>query len=86
MKKNEGDFYLDRPYARIFELPKYYKQTEPQRECIRVYPQGIHGFTFQIRTSKKINENGKPRNMIASVDITMKEMKKIMKYMEQKED
>lgn len=56
----------------------------PIKNCIRVYLyQSPDTFTFQIRGNTSILEfrKGKLRDMVASVDVNIKEMEQILDYM-----
>ena len=72
---------LEKEFAEIKQIGK-----EKQDDCVRIwcthYPDG---FSFQIRTFKPIsdfNKNAIPRQMIATVNISLDEMRKILAYME----
>ena len=77
-----SDLMAKKEYAEIYEYKDFKEQNE---NCIRVYmSQSPDVFTFQIRTFKPItgwHRKGKPRNMIASVSLTLTEMEQIIVYM-----
>lgn len=84
------DLIIKRPYATIKEVKSLEEDNE---NCIRVYCTqrgcGVHPdrFAFQIRTHKPIvdrlaNDKGKPRNMVAHVELNVEEFKKILAEME----
>jgi len=64
--------------ARIYQV----KRNTPNENMIRLYKSSPDGLTFQIRTHKPITEagNGTPRDMIASVPITLEEIKALYEY------
>ncbi len=79
------DLMAKKKYARIQEVKNL---KEPNENCIRVYcVQWPDVFNFQIRTHGPIqasyNKQGKPRDMIATVSLTLTEMEQILAYMKQ---
>ncbi len=80
------DLMAKKEWARIWEAKNMGQDNE---NCIRIYmTQSPDVFAFQIRTFKPITERfgraGKPRNMIAHVDLTLTEMEQILDYMKKK--
>lgn len=76
----QDDLIIKNEYAEIKEIGK-----EKQDNCLRVYcNQYPNNFTFQIRTFNPINQYGKGvnRQMIADITLSIDELKKILKYME----
>ncbi len=80
MENTNNQILTDKPYATIYEIKD---KDIDQINQLRVYRSSPDGFTFQIRTHKGIGEygKGKPRKMIANVDLTIEEIENILKYM-----
>lgn len=82
------DKSIKKEFARIWETTQLIE--EPNENCIRIYRTQWHSnpekrvFGFQIRTYKPITQDGtgKNRNMVAHVELTVKEFKKILAYMQ----
>lgn len=76
---HQKDLIMPKKYAEIREIGK-----EEQENCIRVYccQQTPKVFTFQIRTHNPTKQGGVNRQMIANVNLSIDELKKILKYME----
>lgn len=80
------DKSIKKEFARIWELKQ---NSEPNENCIRIYRTQWDSdpekrvFAFQIRTHKPITDRatGKSRDMIAHVELTVKEFKEILAYM-----
>ena len=73
------EHWLDNKYATIVE----YKDAEPHNEDgVRLYKSSIGMFTLQIRTHKGIGEfkPGKPRDMVASVPLTLDQLKELATF------
>lgn len=78
----QKDLIVPKEWAEIKELGK-----EEQENCIRVYCDSYpEGFNFQIRTFKPTKQGGVNRQMIASVNLTIDDVKKILAYMEAEKD
>lgn len=76
----QEQFIMTKKYsAEIYEAVGLDK---PNENIIRIYRSTPTDFTFQIRTHKPITESrkGKPRDMIATVQLTMEEWKEISRY------
>jgi hypothetical protein len=80
------DLFIKKQFATIKET----QIDPPNKNELRVYctfydrkRKDNCDFLFQIRTHKPIDkwQNGKDRNMIAGVHLTIKEMEDILKYM-----
>jgi hypothetical protein len=74
------DLIIKKDFAEIRELGR-----NEQENCIRVFCTMFpDGFEFQIRTFKPTDEyqKGIKRQMIASVGLSIEELKKILAYME----
>ena len=75
-----NDLWIKKQFAEIKQVGK-----EEQENCIRLYcSQFPNGFTLQIRTFKPIDEyqKGVKRPMMASVNITLQELKQLVEYAE----
>ena len=72
-----------KPRAEIYEVKNMDREND---NCIRVYCTQVPDvFHFQIRTFKPITERwdkreGKSRNMVANVSLTITELEEILKY------
>jgi hypothetical protein len=78
---NKEDLIIKKEYAEIKEIGK-----EKQEDCLRVYCNSYpNSFTFQIRTFNPLKYNGVNRQMIANVILSIDEVRKILKYMENEE-
>jgi len=78
--KPQGDLILQKKWAEIKQVGK-----EEQENCIRLYcDQYPNGFNLQIRTFKPTNKFGEgvKRQMVASVGITLQELKQLVEYAE----
>jgi len=80
------DLIIEKRYAEIKQLKDV---KEHNRNVVRVYRSFYpDGYTFQIRTFKGIGEfgEGKKRDMIATVKLTIKEVEDILDYMKSAPD
>lgn len=76
----QEDLIIKKNFAEIKELGR-----NEQENCIRVFCNHFpNNFEFQIRTFKPIGDfqQGVKRQMLASVSISIEELKKILAYME----
>lgn len=82
------DLFIPKPHAEIYEVKRL---KQPNEETVRVYcvQRGGGGipsrFALQIRTHKPINGpsgSGKPRDMVAHVEVFAGEVRQILAYME----
>lgn len=74
------ELWLPNDYATNYEIKN---RKENNENGLRVYCTGYpDNFTVQIRTFKPINEfhNGKPRNMIANILLTKKQLHQICDF------
>ncbi|MCW4050401.1 MAG: hypothetical protein NWE89_11775 [Candidatus Bathyarchaeota archaeon] len=81
------DLIIDKEYAFIGEIKL--SDDRHNDNCLRVYcNQYPDQFLFQVRTYKPITErgNGKKRDMIANVTLTIKEVEDILEYMKKRQD
>lgn len=75
---NQKDLFIKKEWAEITDLGK-----EEQENCVRVYCTSYpDNFNFQIRTFKPTRQGGVNRQMIATANLTIKDVKKILSYME----
>lgn len=77
-----GEFYMDAPYATNYEIHTLNEHKNEVRVYCHQFPDN---FNFQIRTFKPTNGcfgRGKPRKMIATVSITIEEVREMLRYME----
>lgn len=76
------DLIIEYEYAECYEVKNLAKNNT---NCLRVYCcQFPNTFRFQIRTYKPITEyggKGKPRNMIAHLNLNIEQVEKILAYM-----
>ena len=78
-----NDLIAKKKWATIYEAKNLDGNND---DCIRVYcSQAPDVFNFQIRTFKPITQpisrdKGKPRNMIATVSLSLTELEQILKY------
>jgi hypothetical protein len=74
----QKDLVFETGTASITEVGK-----EKQKDCVRVYCSMYPNvFTFQIRTCQPTKQGGVNKQMVASVSLSVEEMKKILGYME----
>ena len=74
-----ADLIIPNEFAEIKEIGK-----EKQENCVRVYCCSYPNvFKFQIRTYKPTKDEGVKRQMMASVSLTIDEVRNILKYMEE---
>ena len=74
----QKDLYLKTETADIKEIGKE-KQENTLRVYCTMYP---NVFTFQIRTYKPTKQGGVNKQMIASVSLSVEELKNILAYAE----
>jgi len=80
IKKPQEDLILQKKFADVKQIG-----TEKQENCIRLYcNQYPEGFMLQIRSFNSIDRwgEGVKRLMIASVGITLQELKQLVEYAE----
>ena len=77
-----NELHQQNDFAEIYEVKDMKEKNENK---LRVFcDQFPNIFKFQIRTHKPINGffgNGKPRNMIAHLSLTIEEVEEILNYM-----
>ena len=76
----DSEIHYINDFAEIYEA----KDITENENMLRVYcVQYPNSFVFQIRTFKPINNrgNGRARNMIAGVHLTIEEVEKILSFM-----
>jgi hypothetical protein len=86
MRNDWNNLFLEKKFAEISEIKDVEKNNE---NVLRVYrshagqTRDKDRFTFQIRTYKGIGNygKGKPRNMMANIELTIPEMEAILEYM-----
>jgi len=85
--RNNGEFILDKDYAEIQDITDPKDVTQPFRphpDCLRFYKYSPEAFALQIRTHKPIRDSkkAKPRRMIATVRVTIDELRDMLAYAE----
>lgn len=79
---HQEDLFIEKKYADIKEVKDLKENNE---NVVRVYCTSYpDGFNLQIKTFKPtldFSKTAKPRNMIATVNMTIKDMEEILAYM-----
>lgn len=77
----ETGLKIEAPYAHITERDKMFG-PEPETNAVRLYKATPNGYAFQIRTHTPIYTKGKARNMIAHVELTIDDLRRLMAWAE----
>jgi len=86
MKKGEflavrDELWRDDDFAEICEISSSLCDT-PNTNGVRFYKSSPGTFTLQFRTHKSITDmgKGKPRNMVAHAQLTVKDLERLLAY------